>query len=513
MRHLGQRIRARGHAGWAASLVAALALTGCGLVYTAPGVSENDGTDGELDVKVVAMTFQSVADANLDPYVPARLPAAFQPGAARRAIAEAPIPRLSGAPSPVTQTRPRPDFVPANLPPIGTPVPYQIGIGDVLLVSADPAGSGLEALPGLISAQAKRQGFTVQDDGAIAVPDVGRIRVAGMTLAQAEARIFDTLVEKRLDPTFSLEIAEFNSQRVSVGGLVGTPRLVPITLRPLTLEEAVQLAGGIQVPDPDTGLVRLFRGGEVFQIPITRFINDPRSKAVILTDGDSIYVGSAYEEDRARNFFQEQLASRSFELSAQTAIIQASGTARQNALRELEYERQVWLERVELGAVERDYAYLTGEVRRPVRFALPFEEKATLADVLFSPDSQGIQIQTADYGEIYVIRSSPRPEELSGVTAFHLDASNAANLALAARFELRPNDVVFISEQIITSWNRVISQIAPQIFTSAASRCREPLTGTSDRAQVLRKVTAPSRMRAALSRPVRYAPVSTLITP
>ena len=38
------------------------------------------------------------------------------------------------------------------------------------------------------------------------------------------------LVRAGIDPSFSLEIAEFNSQRISVGGEVRSPALVPIGL-------------------------------------------------------------------------------------------------------------------------------------------------------------------------------------------------------------------------------------------------------------------------------------------
>ena len=59
---------------------ALLALAGCGVVYTAPAVHQGEafGTayQTDLDVKVVAMTYESAAAANLEPYVPARLPLA-----------------------------------------------------------------------------------------------------------------------------------------------------------------------------------------------------------------------------------------------------------------------------------------------------------------------------------------------------------------------------------------------------------------------------------------------------
>ena len=65
-----------------------------------------------------------------------------------------------------------------------------------------------------------------------------------------------------------------------------------------------------------------------------------------------------------------------------------------------------------------------------------------------------------------MLRGSTDPREFGSVTAWQLDASNAASLLLATRFELRPDDVIFVSEQAITQWNRVISQFTPGLLNS-----------------------------------------------
>jgi len=123
--------------------------------------------------------------------------------------------------------------------------------------------------------------------------------------------------------------------------------------------------------------------------------------------------------------------------------------------------------RLELDAVGRDYAYLSGEVNRPGRFTLPFGRKATLADALYSEG--GFSTEKANPSQIYVLRGSTDPREFGAVTAWHLDARNAANLILATRMELRPNDIVFVAEQPVTRWNRVVSQITPSLFTGVAN--------------------------------------------
>jgi len=41
-------------------------------------------------------------------------------------------------------------------------------------------------------------------------------------------------------------------------------------------------------------------------------------------------------------------------------------------------------------------------------------------------------------------------------------------MTLATKFEMRPNDIVFVEEQPITKWNRVVQQIVPSLLISGA---------------------------------------------
>ncbi|MHA1528871.1 MAG: polysaccharide biosynthesis/export family protein [Alphaproteobacteria bacterium] len=453
---------------------ALLALAGCGVIYTVPSVHDGfpfgtaRGTD--FDVKVVTLTYESAASANMEAYVPARLPLAFQPGASAAASASAQLPPMPALPAATARRSVRPGSTPDELPPLAEFEAYRIGVADVLLLSVSGYAT-LEDLPGLISSQSKRQGYIVQDDGAIAIPDAGRIRVAGMTLQDAEAEIFQALVAAGIDPSFSLEIAEFNSQRVSVGGLVGAPQLLPISLKPLYLHEAVELAGGATVTDPGVTSIHLFRGGKTYRIGLERLLSDPAARQVTLRGGDSIYVGSEYREAEAQRYFEEQLTLRQglvqgtqFQIQLEQLAARRDETAREV----LADQREVFMDRLELGAVDRHYAYLTGEVRKQGRMPLPFERSMSLADVLF--DEGGVNIQFGDYAEIYVLRAESDPQRNGGLTAFHLDAENAVNLVVATQLEIRPNDVVFVAEQPVTSWNRALSQILPQLILSTAGR-------------------------------------------
>lgn len=443
-------------------LIAAVAIVAsvaaCDAVYRSasivPGVGQ--GTN----VRVMPLTAESVVQANQSAYAPATLPAAF-----RQTTGAVGAPRGAGAlPDAPLQPENRPAPLALRAPPAVNPGPYQIGVGDVVLLSTPTVqGDTVAELSGLLAAQNARQGYTVQDDGTINIPNVGRIMLGTKTIEEAEATLFQELVRNQIDPNFSLEIAEFNSRRVSIGGSVGQPGIVPIHLVPLHLEEALAQVGGITAEDIDFASVRIYRDGTLYQIPVTDLYADPRLLQTRLLDKDAIFVDTAYELGRAQAYFEQQLT-----------LIEARQSFRQAALSELQLEfslrssqlgeaRDNYQARVALGADYRDYVYLAGEVGEQSRFPLPYDRRAVLADALF--ENGGIASSTGDVSEVYVLRASDDPAEFGAVTAWHLDARNAANFALAAKFELRPDDTIFVAQQPITKWDRALSQFVPTLLS------------------------------------------------
>lgn len=437
-----------------------LTLSGCGLAYITPSVSQGDASG--LKVRVVPMTAETVAAANRTEYRPRALPAAFSQTAGSRGLVVD-----SSLPEPVFEQENRPLPVATRLPPPVPDMPYTIGVGDVLILATPSASDSLEQLSGLLAAQNRRQGYTVQDDGAIAVPDVGRIPVAGQTLEEAEAEVFQALVQNQIDPTFSLEIVEFNSKRVSVGGAVKSPTVTSISLTPLFLDQALAATGGVTAGDLDYTTVRIYREGSLYQIPLRDLYSDRSLQQIRLQDGDSIFVDTEYELNQAQSYFAEQIALTNARRAARAAALselQAEVSLRRNALQD---QRDNFQSRLQLGAVKRDAVFLTGEVKSPGRFTLPFEQQSVLADALYS--SGGIENRTANSAQIYVLRGSTDPLEFSGLTAYQLNSRNAASILLATRFTMQPNDIIFVAEQPVTRWNRVVNQIVPSLISTTLS--------------------------------------------
>ncbi len=439
-----------------------LSLTSCGTIYRTPKVIE--GASGGTNVRVIDLNGETVVQANRSPFSPQTLPAVFS----QTAGSGSGLRGVGALPAATIQNESRPAALEMRLPPDANPGPYEIGIGDVVLLATPRAGSSVEQLSGLLAAQNSRQGYTVQDDGSINIPDVGRVRIAGLTIEDAEAALFQRLVENQIDPTFSLEISEFNSRKISIGGAVANPTVVPVTLTPLYLEEALAAAGGITVEDQDYASIRLYRDGTLYQIPLSQLYASASLTKTRLLPGDAVFVDTEYELSRAQDYFAQQIT-----------LIQARQASRSSALAELQAEvglrradleeaRQNYTARVDLGADNRKYVYLTGEVGKQSRFALPFERTASLADALYD-EGGGVATATGDVSHIYVLRSSSDPREFGAVTAWHLDARNAANFVLATRFELRPDDIIFIAQQPVTKWSRSISQILPQILSAGTA--------------------------------------------
>ncbi|EYD78218.1 Polysaccharide export protein [Rubellimicrobium mesophilum DSM 19309] len=442
-------------------LVSALGLSGCGLTYVSPLVRD-EADDG---VAVVDMTGESVPLANRAPYAPRELPDAFAQ------VAGGGSPRGLGA---LPDEPDFPDLEPGELelrvPPPATPGPYRIGVGDVIQLAtrATPTETLDSVVTGEVAGQEVRQDYTVRDDGTVSVPQVGAVQVGGLTVEDAEQRLFEQFIEAGLDPNFSLEISGFNSQTITVGGAVGTPTALPVTLNLPSLDEALTAAGGVQGTTPEYASIRIYRDGTLYQIPYESYRQRGDLRGVQLLPGDAVFVDTSYDLERAQDYYAQQIQAAGLSRQARTAALTELSTEIGLRRAALEEARDVFRARAELGEETRDYVYLAGEVATQGRYPLPYGRRATLADALYDSGG-GFDTETGNPSQIYVLRASADPATTEPVTAWHLDARNAANLILATQFEMRPNDIVFIEEQPITRWNRAFQQFFPSLISTAQS--------------------------------------------
>ncbi len=102
-------------------------------------------------------------------------------------------------------------------------------------------------------------------EGAVNLPLAGRVKLAGLTTTQAEARLTDLLKEYVKDPAVSVRISQMHSQPVSVLGEVRQPGVFQLQGRK-TLAEMIAQAGGLA---PEAGyVVKITRKTQWGSIPV-----------------------------------------------------------------------------------------------------------------------------------------------------------------------------------------------------------------------------------------------------
>ena len=90
----------------------------------------------------------------------------------------------------------------------------------------------------------------------------------------------------------------------------------------------------------------------------------------------------------------------------------------------------------------------------PQIFKINPANRETLADVLFTSGGP-LSSANAKRSEVYLLRGN------NPVMAYHLDAQSPTRLIVADAMELRPNDILYVAEQPIISFNRTLTTIVP----------------------------------------------------
>ena len=418
----------------------ALTLTGCGIVYQPTSVRDDDSAN----VHIIHLTPETVLEANSSPYTPQSLPDGLL------------LDENLNENNTIFQEQ---IFDPQVLNgviewrmPSSKPQTYRIGVGDVITLNMQLKESLGNVLNDLIASQNSTRGFQVQDDGAVSIPDIGRLVIGGLTLQEAESNIYQRLLEVGETPSFSIEITKFNSQKISISGYVKSPRILPISLQDLYLNEVIYESGGFSISDASSIIVRLYRNGSIYQIYGTEIYNQSDTNRILLKDGDTIVVDVTDEYDLKIGLGFKAKENRWRELEVQN---RAKVNAANNAIYKLKY-----------GDI-MEHVYIIGEVHRQSRYTLPLGNRAVLADALLAggdrSGSGGVSSLTGNPKHIYVLRAAADLKNFAPITALHLDAKNAVNFLLATHLELRPKDVVFVGTQPITDWNRMIKQLIPSL--------------------------------------------------
>ncbi len=166
----------------------------------------------------------------------------------------------------------------------GRPGSATIGVGDRLLVSIFEAGT--DGLFSTSKSKAARIDLVVQPDGKAAIPYVGEVRFAGLTLEEARQGILNALRGKAVEPDVIVTSLDTSSRNVMVSGAVNTASVVPLSLAGEKLTDVIAKAGGVRGETYDT-FVTVTRGKKSGTVPMTALINNP-AENIWVQPGDEI---------------------------------------------------------------------------------------------------------------------------------------------------------------------------------------------------------------------------------
>ncbi len=175
----------------------------------------------------------------------------------------------------------------------------------------------LTGATGVSSSSQGISGYTIDSDGEIDFPVIGKIQVAGLTREQAEDHIKELLIESRQikDPVVTVE---YMNLAYTVLGEVTKPGRYKIDRDRFTLMDALGLAGDLTINGQreDITLVRHgTKGDEVFKLNLLDTQALYASPAFYVQQGDIIYVTPNDKRRRESTINGNNVRSTSFWIS------------------------------------------------------------------------------------------------------------------------------------------------------------------------------------------------------
>ncbi len=137
-----------------------------------------------------------------------------------------------------------------------------------------------------------RKAVRIEGDGTVALALIGKVKLAGMTIAEAQSLVTDLYNRDYLvDPQVSLQIVEFAPKFVHVLGMVGNPGKVSMPPdSDLTLIDAISQSRGVtRLGNARKVRIKRNDGSKPFDVDYDE-IRRGEAKDIILKEGDTITV-------------------------------------------------------------------------------------------------------------------------------------------------------------------------------------------------------------------------------
>ncbi|WP_313597183.1 polysaccharide biosynthesis/export family protein [Psychrobacter sanguinis] len=240
-------------------------------------------------------------------------------------------------------------------------------------------------------------GYPVDQQGYVQFPLVGRVKASGLTVSQFTNNLRNQLQRYLKYPDPQVKVVNFRGSKFFIDGAVKQPGEFNIADAPVSLYSAISMAGGATT-EGDSNSVVLTRRGIKYELGL-RDLQDMGVSAsqIYLQDRDSIHINR----------------------------------------------------------LDRNQVYVLGEFGDIKPLEIP-DHGITLAQVI--GQSKGLNPSTANAAKIYIVRDHGNA---SYTDIYYVNLQTVTNLALANRFEMHPNDIVYVDPTGLTRWNRFINSILP----------------------------------------------------
>ncbi|HEY1395091.1 polysaccharide export protein EpsE [Roseateles sp.] len=159
---------------------------------------------------------------------------------------------------------------------------YRLGSGDALKITVfQNADMALET--------------RVSEAGTISFPLLGVVRIGGLTVSEAEAKIADGLKKGNFvkQPQVTILVIKVVGNQASVLGQVNQPGRYPLEVSDTRLTDLLANARGVASSGSDTLVLSGARGGKPFRLEIdlpTLFGPNGREQDIVVQNGDVLWV-------------------------------------------------------------------------------------------------------------------------------------------------------------------------------------------------------------------------------
>jgi polysaccharide export outer membrane protein len=317
--------------------------------------------------------------------------------------------------------------------------PYRVVPGDTLQVEMlsvlDP-----ESLRDIAAAGTQEFKCRVDDRGALMLPIVGRLPVAGMSLSEIESSILAAYYPKYVRMPFPVHVGvlEYDARRVSIVGAVAKPGVYALRHDEMSLVSLLMQAGGIS--EKGAAVIRITHE----RAPVGWREGAPSSGA---TAG---LAGGMYRAPTAQHLAAERTGASSARGEATSLILPVKGLNIPFADVALEEGDRVVVE-----WPEERFVSVVGLVNRPGNFPYPATAHYTLIQAIGLAGGLDL-VADPRYVSVYRLRSDGA---IASITVQLVDLKADKDLTNSLALTLSPGDVVSVEHTPRTRANVFFERI------------------------------------------------------